>query len=939
MKTLLTSILILTFQLCTFGQTIIPGGNISGTWYQSGSPYLIQGNVHVTDLIIEPGVDIIFEDNFEFIVQNSLIAIGSVTDSIRFTVSDTSGFYTNSHSGWTGFDTYFYEYSADFTLQYCIIEYCKNGVYMDGSLNISDCSIRNNSVGILVEWPNNSDDIFERLHVYNNRGNGLYFSSGNSGNSPLIKDCRVVNNEGYGIYSGFAVGATIDNCLVKNNTRGISAGLETGAYIVNSEIINNGSLALNGGGIYVSGSCSINNCTIKNNIAKSGGGISASLNFFEQVVINNCQIDSNFATHSGGGIYSAMGGFILKNSVVSNNSATFGGGIYALDANNYYSGNNQISNNLIYKNYAVEKGAGLFVRGSYGAEINQVTFIGNYAGVVGGGIFNDKIFSEPMSISNSILWNNSPDQAADSIDYMNITYTDIQGGWPGTGNINSNPLFKSPSTNDYSLTWANFPIIDYTHSPCIDAGDPASDPDPDGTLTDLGARFFDQSIQQPHYLDLKVYLEGPYNGFDMNSSLNGAGYLPLTSPYNGSPWYHPGLESVQSIPNSDIVDWLMIELRKYNDIYEENPICVKTRQAVFLMNDGSIKALDGNSLPQFYTDDADSLHAIVYHRNHLPVISADPLLFVANVASYDFTSSAQMAMDGIHCQNEISPGIWGMVSADGNANGQVDNSDKDESWSTENGMNGYLKGDFNLDTQVNQSDLSNYWEMNAGKGTSAALPENNYFEWNCNDLLVDYRDGHSYNTVLIGDQCWMAENLNYGTMINTSNDQSDNEIVEKYCYNNSEANCDIYGGIYQWSEIMGYVNNAGIQGICPADWHIPTDTEWCTLENYVDSGTVPCDASGYRGNDCGGNLKDTLDLWAPPNTGATNNYLFSALPGGYYDYNSLQIYGVGYYGQFFTSSFSSPDNPWTRSLEYNKSTIRRKSQSGEYGLSLRCVKD
>jgi len=93
---------------------------------------------------------------------------------------------------------------------------------------------------------------------------------------------------------------------------------------------------------------------------------------------------------------------------------------------------------------------------------------------------------------------------------------------------------------------------------------------------------------------------------------------------------------------------------------------------------------------------------------------------------------------------------------------------------------------------------------------------------NCQPF-TDARDGKTYNTVLIGTQCWMRENLNIGTRIDGSQNQTDNGTIEKYCYDDLESNCDIYGGLYQWDEAMQYVTTQGVQGICPAGWHLPTD--------------------------------------------------------------------------------------------------------------------
>ncbi len=128
----------------------------------------------------------------------------------------------------------------------------------------------------------------------------------------------------------------------------------------------------------------------------------------------------------------------------------------------------------------------------------------------------------------------------------------------------------------------------------------------------------------------------------------------------------------------------------------------------------------------------------------------------------------------------------------------------------------------------------------------------------CGDPFMDSRDGKVYNSVQIGNQCWMAENINIGTMINGSDKQTDDEVFEKYCYKNKTSNCDTYGGLYQWNEMMEYNTTLGVQGICPAGWHLPTDAEWCILEQEVDS-TITCRSTGWRGVHGGTKLKKDGD--------------------------------------------------------------------------------
>jgi len=119
----------------------------------------------------------------------------------------------------------------------------------------------------------------------------------------------------------------------------------------------------------------------------------------------------------------------------------------------------------------------------------------------------------------------------------------------------------------------------------------------------------------------------------------------------------------------------------------------------------------------------------------------------------------------------------------------------------------------------------------------------------CGNNLTDIRDGKSYSTIQIGSQCWMAANLNYGTMISSSSHQRDNCINEKYCYNDLVANCGNQT-YYQWDEIMRYDDTPAQQGLCPPAWHVPTEAEWNTLfAFYTNNGFAgsPLKYSGFSG--------------------------------------------------------------------------------------------
>ncbi|MCX6251951.1 MAG: hypothetical protein NTX61_14520 [Bacteroidetes bacterium] len=122
--------------------------------------------------------------------------------------------------------------------------------------------------------------------------------------------------------------------------------------------------------------------------------------------------------------------------------------------------------------------------------------------------------------------------------------------------------------------------------------------------------------------------------------------------------------------------------------------------------------------------------------------------------------------------------------------------------------------------------------------------------FSCGANLTDVRDNRIYKTIQIGSQCWLATNLNYGTMIPSNMNQRDNCIPEKYCYNDITANCELGTANYEWDELMQYNDTPADQGLCPPSWHIPTEAEWNTLFSvYINNGFAasPLKYSGYSG--------------------------------------------------------------------------------------------
>lgn len=196
---------------------------------------------------------------------------------------------------------------------------------------------------------------------------------------------------------------------------------------------------------------------------------------------------------------------------------------------------------------------------------------------------------------------------------------------------------------------------------------------------------------------------------------------------------------------------------------------------------------------------------------------------------------------------------------------------------------------------------------------------------------VTDKDGNVYKTVTIGSQEWMAENLKTTRYLNgdligtTTSPTSDitGETAPKYQWpsGGDESSVSIYGRLYTWYAVTDSRN------VCPDGWHVPSNSEYTTLMTYLGGDTI-----------AGRKLKETGTAhWASPNTGATDETGFSALPGGYRGYEGL-YYFIGYTGYFWSSTDYDADNGWYRGLYYNGAYDHNLSNSKKAGFAVRCVK-
>jgi uncharacterized protein (TIGR02145 family) len=245
----------------------------------------------------------------------------------------------------------------------------------------------------------------------------------------------------------------------------------------------------------------------------------------------------------------------------------------------------------------------------------------------------------------------------------------------------------------------------------------------------------------------------------------------------------------------------------------------------------------------------------------------------------------------------------------------------------------YTCGDANSDGSLNVSDAV-FIVTHVFLGTDP--PDPNCCA-DCPPTVTDY-DGNVYQTVQIGDQCWMMENLKVTHYRN--GDPIPNVYDNLTWHNYSQgAYCEygdvnVYGRLYNWFA----VDDNRI--IAPEGWHVPTDEEWKQLEMYLGMSQAEADDLQCRGTFEGGKLKEEgTTHWASPNYGATNESGFTALPGGDRSHFGV-FYNVGNYAYFWSSTEYDSNTAWCRALGYLDSGVYRNfNHLKSYGHSVRCVRD
>ena len=370
---------------------------------------------------------------------------------------------------------------------------------------------------------------------------------------------------------------------------------------------------------------------------------------------------------------------------------------------------------------------------------------------------------------------------------------------------------------------------------------------------------------------------------------------------------------------------------------------------------GQVLTLNPNGVPQWYST--------VFNQSAPPTITTDTV--------YNITGRTATAVSTI-----INSGTTGII-ASGVCWSMTPNPSLGNSYTTD----GTSIGSFISHVSGLTSGATFYVRAYATNsiGTSYGAPISFTTPTHCG-TVTDY-DGNVYNTIYIGAQCWMKENLKTTHYSNgatiTKGQASTNSYVPYagnkyyYEYGDDPTNKPIYGLLYSWAAVMNGAgsssnNPSGIQGICPSGWHVPSNAEWCELENYIEPGIdVNCNSTGYRGS-----MAKKLaaprywsqyvsnsfapGYWPIDSTGFDDSG-FSGLPAGRYNMyfsssgsssNSANYQYLNTFGYWWSCTMDNSNYIFYRYLNYQNSGVNLTSTLNPlsnyttyYAYSVRCVKN
>ena len=459
-------------------------------------------------------------------------------------------------------------------------------------------------------------------------------------------------------------------------------------------------------------------------------------------------------------IFSSTTGVVVEKNIIYNIKNTNAGGYSAIGialGSSSTAANFTVKNNLIYDvagygwaSSTTDNGYGINILsgGGYNLYYNSINLATNQTAttgvpaclIIGSTVaansldIRNNVFSIPATVGTnryavlcnaantvfSFIDNNDYFTSGPNLGYMtSASVLDLAAWKTATGkdgnSISNDPLFTSPTNllplNTSPLVGAAVPLPGIVDDDIVQTSRSVTDPT-------IGAYELDPPFKT---LSVKVFLEGPFDGGtnEMLTQLNDNALIPLGQPYSGAPWNYGGSENVPAIP-AGVVDWVLVDLRDAATPEEAVPgteLSGGWPKAYFLLADGSIVDLDGTSLPNIGNPTVtNNLYVIVRHRNHVAIMSADGMTLSGGTTyGYDFSVDLTQAFGGAAGYKEMGTGsgIFGMVSGDADADGEISVIDFDK-WATDFGqMAVYLQTDIDMDNEISVIDFDK-WATNFG---------------------------------------------------------------------------------------------------------------------------------------------------------------------------------------------------------------------------------
>ena len=438
------------------------------------------------------------------------------------------------------------------------------------------------------------------------------------------------------------------------------------------------SLDTSGGGVLSLDSSSVlSNSVISGNSAFYGGGASGSR-------LVNCVISGNNASNVAGGLFQCS----LYDCIIADNGAYDGAASAESSMDHcvvfknvaFYSGGGSyydtLNNSIIFENSAAYFGGG-----SHGSTLNNCIVYNNDAQHFGGGSYYS-------TLNNCILWDNTSFGSDASNHYQcTINYScTLPSPTNGNGNIDADPLFVDVADSNFHLQ---------VFSPCIDAGQNEAWMD-DSTDFDGNARIINGRVDMGAYefhfdTDVRAMLQGPYTTNTHHMAVALTNSIPSTSLYADDP------RTVTNIPD-DTVDWILLQARPS---LSNAPTFSRS---YFLKSDGSVISASGDTNLLIEVDPGTTNYLVVAHRNHPAVMSAEPIVFANQSISYDFTLNSNQYYGADSGAVELEPGVWGLMAGDADGDGWVSWVDQSICTMLVDHV-GYQCGDYDLDGVVTTNDL------------------------------------------------------------------------------------------------------------------------------------------------------------------------------------------------------------------------------------------